>query len=94
MIPAFGHYNIKTGGNKHIVNAIWKDWAPSWRMIVEMKPQRPEAHICYPGGQSGNPASFFYDQQIKDWQNTRYRKVILTFKPQEVDGIQTIYINP
>jgi penicillin amidase len=94
MIPAFGHYNIKTGGNKHIVNAIWKDWAPSWRMIVEMKPQRPEAYICYPGGQSGNPASFFYDQQIPDWQNTRYRKVILTFKPQEVDGIQTIYINP
>jgi penicillin amidase len=92
-IPAFGRYHVPTGGNKHIVNATWKDWAPSWRMIVEMKPNRPEAWVCFPGGQSGSPASKFYDNQINSWAKIGYRKVVFSFKPSELSILKSIYFH-
>lgn len=92
-IPALGRYHVPTGGNKHIVNATWKDWAPSWRMIVEMKPNRPEAWVCFPGGQSGSPASKFYDNQINTWAKIGYRKVIFSFKPSEIAITKSYYFH-
>jgi penicillin amidase len=92
-IPALGRYHVPTGGNKHIVNATWKDWAPSWRMIVEMKPNRPEAWVCFPGGQSGSAASKFYDNQINTWAKIGYRKVIFTFKPSEIAITKSYYFH-
>ncbi len=92
-IPAFGRYHVPSGGNKHIVNATWKDWAPSWRMIVEMKPNRPEAWVCFPGGQSGSPASKFYDNQINSWTKVGYRKVVFSYKPSELSILKSIYFH-
>ena len=31
-----------------------------------------EAYGVYPGGQSGNPASPYYDNMIEDWANMNY----------------------
>jgi len=43
----------------------------SWRMIVDFA--RPAASIgVYPGGQSGNPGSAHYDDQIELWATGRY----------------------
>ena len=41
---------------------------PSWRMVVELGPQVTGWGI-YPGGQSGNPASPFYEDQLAVWLN-------------------------
>lgn len=90
-IPALGRYHIQTGGNKHIVNATWKNWAPSWRMIVEMIKNRPVAYVNYPGGISGNPASPHYDNFINSWAKYQYRKVELSFKPSEINIAHSIY---
>jgi penicillin amidase len=34
-----------------------------------------EAYGVYPGGQSGNPASRFYDDGIKNWVEGKYHKL-------------------
>jgi penicillin amidase len=39
---------------------------PSWRMVVELGPE-VRAWATYPGGQSGNPASPFYKDRLKQW---------------------------
>ncbi|MCU0328339.1 MAG: penicillin acylase family protein [Chitinophagales bacterium] len=96
FIPAFGTYHVKTGGNKHILNATWKDWAPSWRMIVEMNPERISAYVMYPGGQSGLIGSKFYDDNIKHWENYQYRKIILYRKDEakQIPSLKTIRFTP
>ncbi|RZL05881.1 MAG: hypothetical protein EOO89_25360, partial [Pedobacter sp.] len=38
-------------------------------MIVHMKPAQIKAYVVYPGGQSGNPGSKFYDNMIDTWAN-------------------------
>ncbi len=71
-IPAFGKYHIRTSGSKDIINAHGKIEGPSWRMIVEMKKDQIHAFGIYPGGQSGNPGSKFYDQMIFNWSKGAY----------------------
>jgi penicillin amidase len=64
-IPAFGR-KIETDGAGQVINAIGSVWAPSWRMVVELGPE-VKAWGNYPGGQSGNPGSRFYDDRVGDW---------------------------
>lgn len=70
-IPAFSRMNLKTGGGEYEVNAIKKDHGPSWRMVVQLSTP-VEAYGIYPGGQSGNPGSKYYDDMIYDWVAGRY----------------------
>ena len=73
-LPAFSRFNIPIGGGKNIVNATSKNWGPSWRMIVEMT-SPPTALGIYPGGQSGNPGSKYYDNFIDDWAAGKYHSL-------------------
>lgn len=67
-IPAFGRKDIVVDGFKDAINATTEFNGPSWRMVVELsKPVR--AYGIYPGGQSGNPASKYYDNMIDKWVN-------------------------
>ena len=65
-IPGFGREKIEADGVGHAINAIGAGWAPSWRMVVELGPE-VRAWGNYPGGQSGNPGSRFYDDFVDDW---------------------------
>ncbi|RYY15949.1 MAG: penicillin acylase family protein, partial [Chitinophagaceae bacterium] len=56
----FARTGISNGGGSEIVNATRKTFGPSWRMIVQLS-ATTEAYGVYPGGQSGNPGSRFYD---------------------------------
>jgi penicillin amidase len=40
-------------------------------MVVSLSPET-EAYGIYPGGQSGNPGSRFYDNFISDWALGKY----------------------
>lgn len=71
-IPDFSHKNLYSGGNKNTINAITTTHGPSWRMIVELHPDSVSAHVIYPGGQSGNPGSYYYDNFLNDWLLGRY----------------------
>ena len=66
-LPAFSRFNIPISGGRSIVNAASKNHGPSWRMIVEMSSHHHTALGIYPGGQSGNPGSRYYDNFIDDW---------------------------
>ncbi len=67
-IPGFGSKKLNIGGAKSTVNALSESNGPSWRMVVELG-KNPKGHGVYPGGQSGNPGSFFYDNMIDTWAN-------------------------
>ena len=65
-IPGFGREKLEADGIGHVIGAIDTVWAPSWRMVVELGPE-VRAWGNYPGGQSGNPGSKFYDDFVDDW---------------------------
>mgnify|MGYP000185609387 CR=1 FL=1 len=62
---------IPVGGNSDVINATTTTHGPSWRMIVQLS-QNTEAYAVYPGGQSGNPGSRFYDNFVDAWVKGEY----------------------
>ena len=59
---------LPMGGGKGIVNATASSEGQSWKLIVELTGKKPKALAIYPGGQSGNPSSRFYDNFVRPWQ--------------------------
>ncbi|GAB2609108.1 penicillin acylase family protein [Belliella aquatica] len=68
---SFSYEGIQTGGGANIINATSERHGASWRMVVELGDE-PSAFGIYPGGQSGNPGSKFYDSFLKKWANGEY----------------------
>jgi penicillin G amidase len=66
-----------SGGDSWTVDAadggLVSHSGPSWRMVVAWTGHgRATAEGVYPGGQSENPASPWYSDQLADWWNGRY----------------------
>lgn len=57
---------VPVGGWSNVINATKHSHGPSWRMIVHLT-DSIEAYGVYPGGQSGNPGSRFYDNFVDVW---------------------------
>lgn len=71
-IPALSRLHLPIGGGSgFIINAAKEDHGPSWRMVVRMAAVT-EAYGIYPGGQSGNPGSPYYDNFIDNWVKGEY----------------------
>lgn len=81
-IPAFSKTFVNTGGSAGIVNATGSDHGPSWRMIVELG-NDPQAYGIYPGGQSGNAGSPFYDNMIDRWSKGEQNKLVFLHAADE-----------
>lgn len=84
-IPAFSVPLPRVGGNSSALNAVTATNGPSWRMIVELGP-KVKAYGVYPGGQSGNPGSAYYDNMIKSWSDGQYFELHLYSDPKEIQG--------
>lgn len=67
----FARTGLNVGGWSDIINAVTKSHGPSWRMVVQMGAP-VEAYGVYPGGQSGNPGSRFYDDMVDSWVQGKY----------------------
>lgn len=76
-IDAFGKKPLQATGSKDAINALHHSFGPSWRMIVSLEAET-KAWGILPGGQSGNPGSFYYDSSLEDWTKGQYRKLIFT----------------
>lgn len=77
-IPGLGSKKLMIGGAKGTINALNESNGPSWRMVVELG-KTPKGHGVYPGGQSGNPGSPFYDDMIDTWaQGKLYNLFFMT----------------
>ena len=70
-LSPFSRFNLTTGGGTHVINAIKKYHGPSWRMVVQLTDET-EAYGIYPGGQSGNPGSKYYDSFVDSWASGKY----------------------
>ncbi len=70
-IAQFGITGLPSSGCPEAINAMSGSWGPSWRMIVELG-GRPKAYGIYPGGQSGNLGSYYYDNFVSDWNKGNY----------------------
>lgn len=73
-IPGLSRLQLPIGGGDHIINATKATWGPSWRMVVHLT-DNIEAYVVYPGGQSGNPGSKYYDTFIDTWAAGKYYPV-------------------
>lgn len=70
-LPALSRTHLPIGGGTHCINAAKQFHGPSWRMIVSLT-DKTEAYGIYPGGQSGNPGSPYYDTFIDRWAAGSY----------------------
>lgn len=73
-LGALSATKLSSAGYPEAINAISSGWGPSWRMIVELGP-RPKAYGIYPGGQSGNVGSRFYENGVDDWRQGKYYRL-------------------
>ena len=91
---AFSRFDIENGGGKRIVNASTEKWGPSWRMIVELDKDWPRAYGIYPGGQSGNPGSKFYDNMVDTWKDGKLNELLflknIEQKSDRITNLQTL----
>lgn len=83
-LEPFSRFHLPIGGGTHCINAAKSNHGPSWRMIVSLTPQT-EAYGVYPGGQSGNPGSKFYDNFIDTWVAGKYYTIWVMKQSEESD---------
>lgn len=83
MMP-FAREGLPIGGGVNVINATTHDHGPSWRMIVQLSTPT-EAYAVYPGGQSGNPGSRFYDNFVDTWAAGKYFRLWVMKKTEKSD---------
>ena len=85
LLPGFGFDDVECGGGAGIVNATTERTGPSWRMVVALDPNRPQAWGVYPGGQSGNPGSPHYADQLETWRTGQLYPLLYLLSANEAD---------
>jgi penicillin G amidase len=90
-IPALSRMNLPIGGGVNIINATTENHGPSWRMIVHMTDEI-EAYGLYPGGQSGNPGSPYYDSFINYWAAGKYYHLLFLSKEKLIKNERTKWL--
>lgn len=88
-IPGLGVTDLPTDGRAGAVNATTGTHGPSWRMVVELG-EAVNAWGIYPGGQSGNPGSEFYDNAVTDWLSGEIYELLFLNDPDDVRAAEMI----
>jgi penicillin amidase len=88
-LQEFSRLHLPIGGGTNTINAAKEQHGPSWRMIVSLTPET-EAYGIYPGGQSGNPGSRFYDDFVMDWALGKYYP-LWVMKASDVDDKRILW---
>jgi penicillin amidase len=81
-LAPFSREKLHTSGNYNCVNATGTTSGPSWRMVVELG-DTVKAWGIYPGGQSGDAGSRFYDQMVGDWIDGKYHRLLFLTSPAQ-----------
>jgi penicillin amidase len=74
-IPGFGSGNFSSSGASAVINAVANGHGPSWRMVVQMGPE-VKGYGVFPGGESGNPGSFFYNDMFNTWKDGKLNELL------------------
>ncbi len=87
-IPGLGRSLQHVGGHGSALNAQKETHGPSWRMLVALE-DSVFARGVYPGGQSGNPGSLYYDNMMDAWATGKYYDLLfMKSKDEPSDRIQ------
>ncbi|MEM6380975.1 MAG: penicillin acylase family protein, partial [Bacteroidota bacterium] len=90
-LEPFGRVGLTMSGSNRSLNAIRRTHGPSWRMVVEMAKDGVQAYGLYPGGQSGNPGSAYYDNMVDTWAKGDYDKLIFPKNKQEMESSDYLF---
>lgn len=74
-LSSLSRMHLPIGGGSNMINATNETHGPSWRIIVHMTDEI-EAYCVYPGGQSGNIGSKYYDLFVDSWAAGKYYKIL------------------
>lgn len=81
-VDGFGSGNFSAGGASGIINALSDTHGPSWRMIVQFGP-KVQGYGIFPGGESGNPGSYYYGNMFQTWKNGQLNPLLFLENPTE-----------
>lgn len=87
-IPALS-YHVEHGGTGDAINAASRTHGPSWRMIVSLEKTKVKAWGVYPGGQSGNPGSPYYNNMLNLWAKNNYISFQFESDPGKMKNVFT-----
>ncbi len=79
-LRSFGRFDLNVGGGRDQINAMDVTHGPSWRMVVSLGPY-VRGYGIYPGGQSGHPASRWYDAFVDRWAAGELDELLLLSQP-------------
>ncbi len=82
QIDAFSRLDVVVGGHRTAPNAMQKTHGPSWRMIVDLG-EKVHGYGVFPGGQSGNPGSRYYDNMVETWAKGDYYDLLMLGSAEE-----------
>lgn len=88
-LDAFSRLHLPVGGGLNTIDAAKAQHGPSWRMVVSLTPET-EAYGVYPGGESGDPGSKYYDDFIDKWAAGKYFRLWM-MKSSEVNDKRVKY---
>ena len=74
-LPGFGTGDFSAGGRGGVINALRNGNGPSWRMVVQMGPT-VKGYGVFPGGESGNPGSFYYRDMFETWKDGKLNELL------------------
>jgi penicillin amidase len=74
-LSGFGTGEFSAGGRGGVINALRWNNGPSWRMVVQMGPQ-VKGYGVFPGGESGNPGSFYYEDMFATWRDGKLNELL------------------
>jgi len=88
-LNGLGSGKLVAGGAGGVVDAFGETTGPSWRMVVQMGPQ-VKGYGLFPGGESGNPGSRYYNDMLSPWLHGRLNELLfLTSSSQPSARIQS-----
>lgn len=88
-IPGFGTGLFSSNGAAGVINAMSDTHGPSWRMVVQFGP-KVQGYGVIPGGESGNPGSYYYDNMFTTWKNGQLNPLLFLESPtDEASHIKT-----
>jgi penicillin G amidase len=91
-LPGFGTGDFVAGGRGMVINALRLNNGPSWRMVVQMGPQ-VKGYGVFPGGESGNPGSYYYEDMFNTWKNGKLNELLfLGSENEKSDQIKSTLI--
>jgi penicillin amidase len=84
-LPGFGTGRFFAGGTAGVINALKSNNGPSWRMVVQMGPT-VKGYGVFPGGESGNPGSFYYSDMFATWRDGKLNELLFLKSAGEESG--------